>query len=89
MTSLSFVVGKKKNLAILDILINAYRNGDIDDNGIREEVDNFIHGVRNNLSRYGKLRNPFCTQDYDTIAAAMCFSILCLADHPEIQVMST
>lgn len=37
---------KKKRMAMLDILILAQRRNEIDDCGIREEVDTFIFGVR-------------------------------------------
>lgn len=33
-------------MALLDILIEAHRNNQIDDEGIREEVDTFMFAVR-------------------------------------------
>lgn len=40
------LVSAKKRLAMLDLLIAAYRKGQIDDSGMREEVDTFIFEVK-------------------------------------------
>lgn len=40
----------KKRLAMLDLLIAAMKNGDIDETGIREEVDTFVFEVKKSSS---------------------------------------
>ncbi|XP_034175885.2 cytochrome P450 4C1 [Osmia lignaria lignaria] len=57
----------KRRLAMLDLLIAAHRNNQIDDEGIREEVDTFMF------------------RGHDTTAMSICFTILLLAEHKEIQ----
>ncbi|XP_017758948.1 PREDICTED: cytochrome P450 4C1-like [Eufriesea mexicana] len=58
---------RKKRLAMLDLLIAAHRNNQIDDEGIREEVDTFVF------------------RGHDTTAVSICFTIMLLAEHKEIQ----
>ncbi|KAK1125909.1 hypothetical protein K0M31_005445 [Melipona bicolor] len=58
---------RKKRLAMLDLLIAAHRNNEINDEGIREEVDTFMF------------------RGHDTTALAICYSIMLLAEHKEIQ----
>ena len=43
---LFFEIADKKRLAMLDLLIAAYEEGQIDDLGIQEEVDTFIFEVK-------------------------------------------
>ncbi|NP_001165987.1 cytochrome P450 4AB6 isoform X1 [Nasonia vitripennis] len=59
---------RKKRLAMLDLLIAKQKDGNqIDDAGIREEVDTFIF------------------EGHDTSAMAMCFAILLIAEHNDVQ----
>ncbi|XP_076242843.1 cytochrome P450 4C1 [Calliopsis andreniformis] len=58
---------RKKRLAMLDLLIAAHRNNQIDNEGIREEVDTFMF------------------RGHDTTAMSICFTIMLLAEHEEIQ----
>ncbi|XP_033345725.1 cytochrome P450 4C1-like [Bombus vosnesenskii] len=58
---------RKRRLALLDILIEAHRNNQIDDEGIREEVDTFMFA------------------GHDTTAIAVCYIIMLLAEHKEVQ----
>ncbi|XP_076671545.1 cytochrome P450 4C1 [Andrena cerasifolii] len=58
---------RKRRLAMLDLLIAAHRNNQIDDDGIREEVDTFMF------------------RGHDTTAMCLCFTIMLLAEHKEIQ----
>ncbi|KAL7303068.1 hypothetical protein TKK_0004284 [Trichogramma kaykai] len=60
---------KKKRLAMLDLLIAAYKeNGDqIDEEGIREEVDTFMFA------------------GHDTTAMGMTFALLLIAEHKDVQ----
>uniref|UniRef100_UPI003B5B31EC cytochrome P450 4C1-like n=1 Tax=Leptopilina boulardi TaxID=63433 RepID=UPI003B5B31EC len=62
------IKGQKKRMAMLDHLIAAQKFGkQIDDEGIREEVDTFIF------------------EGHDTTAMAMCFAVLMLAEHKDVQ----
>uniref|UniRef100_A0A2H1VHC9 SFRICE019005.2 n=1 Tax=Spodoptera frugiperda TaxID=7108 RepID=A0A2H1VHC9_SPOFR len=63
-------VGGKKRLAMLDVLLEAERKGEIDLEGIREEVNTFM----------------FEFQGHDTTAMALVFGLMLLADHPEVQL---
>ncbi|XP_076756472.1 cytochrome P450 4C1-like [Xylocopa sonorina] len=58
---------RKKRLAMLDLLIAAHRSNQIDEEGIREEVDTFMF------------------RGHDTTTTAIAFTIMLLAEHPEIQ----
>ncbi|KAK2577279.1 hypothetical protein KPH14_003416 [Odynerus spinipes] len=59
---------RKRRLAMLDLLIAAHRDGNqIDENGIREEVDTFMF------------------EGHDTTAMAICFTLIQLAEHKDIQ----
>ncbi|XP_016840411.1 cytochrome P450 4C1 [Nasonia vitripennis] len=58
---------RKRRLAMLDLLIAAYREKQIDDLGIREEVDTFMF------------------EGHDTSAMGVCFVLLLLAEHKDIQ----
>uniref|UniRef100_UPI003B5052D2 uncharacterized protein LOC123682422 n=1 Tax=Harmonia axyridis TaxID=115357 RepID=UPI003B5052D2 len=59
---------KRRRMAMLDILLEAHRNGNqIDFNGICEEVDTFTF------------------EGHDTIATALSFCVMNIANHPEIQ----
>ncbi|KZC13846.1 PREDICTED: cytochrome P450 4C1-like [Dufourea novaeangliae] len=58
---------RKRRLAMLDLLIAAHRNNQIDDEGIREEVDTFMF------------------RGHDTTAMSICFTIMLLAEHKDIQ----
>ncbi|XP_014204295.1 cytochrome P450 4C1-like [Copidosoma floridanum] len=57
----------KRRLAMLDHLIAAYKEGQIDDDGICEEVDTFTF------------------EGHDTSAMSMCFLLLLLAEHKDVQ----
>ncbi|CAL7940657.1 unnamed protein product [Xylocopa violacea] len=59
--------GRKKRLAMLDLLIAAHRNNQIDDVGIRDEVETFMF------------------KGHDTTAMCFCYTLMLLAEHPEIQ----
>ncbi|XP_051159845.1 cytochrome P450 4C1-like [Leptopilina boulardi] len=62
------IKSRKKRMAMLDHLIAAQKFGDqIDDDGIREEVDTFIF------------------EGHDTTSMGMCFVLLMLSEHKEIQ----
>ena len=54
--ALSNLSSSKKRLAMLDLLIAAFKNDDIDEAGIREEVDTFMFEVSfkeiENLNNY-------------------------------------
>lgn len=78
-------------MALLDVLINAAKkNPDIDDVAIREEVDTFVFEVNiiivcNTIA----INNPFLIKKgHDTTAMGVCFTILLLAEHKQIQVKS-
>ncbi|XP_020296673.1 cytochrome P450 4C1-like isoform X2 [Pseudomyrmex gracilis] len=58
---------QKKRLAMLDLLIAAFRENQISDSDIREEVDTFMF------------------EGHDTTAMGVCFSLLLLAEHKDIQ----
>ncbi|KOC65199.1 Cytochrome P450 4C1 [Habropoda laboriosa] len=58
---------RKKRLAMLDLLLAAHRANQIDDEGIREEVDTFMF------------------RGHDTTAMGICFAVMLLAEHKEIQ----
>ncbi|XP_018324991.1 cytochrome P450 4C1-like isoform X2 [Agrilus planipennis] len=60
--------GGKTRLAMLDLLIKTMtEEGNIDEHGIREEVDTFMF------------------EGHDTTATSLCFSLMLLACHQEIQ----
>ncbi|CAL7940665.1 unnamed protein product [Xylocopa violacea] len=58
---------RRKRLAMLDLLIAAHRADQIDDEGIREEVDTFMF------------------RGHDTTMISISFTVMLLAEHPEIQ----
>lgn len=88
---------------MLDILIKSAEENEIDDDGIREEVDTFVFEVSTYLSKkYDSSRFSsliecnlnvfnFCQfasiQGHDTTAMAFIFTIALLAEHTEIQVI--
>ncbi|KAK5648491.1 hypothetical protein RI129_003383 [Pyrocoelia pectoralis] len=62
------IINSKERLALLDILISAQRSmEDIDDDGIREEVDTFMF------------------EGHDTVTSCICFTLLMISNHAEIQ----
>jgi len=59
---------QRKRLALLDLMLKAKNDGaDIDDEGIREELDTFIF------------------EGHDTTAVSLCYTLMILANNPEIQ----
>ncbi|KAJ8968358.1 hypothetical protein NQ317_000089, partial [Molorchus minor] len=83
-----FNYSQTKKMAMLDILLNAKENGLVDDEGIQNEVNTFMFEAHRAFVSglfYMRSKGQLGVYGHDTTSMAICFTIMLLASHRDVQ----